>query len=245
MGTARVAGTAWGPGRAPCASTPSPGTASEGVRRQALQFPGPDPSNNRRKGSEDTQGHCQGLEPQKVVFSLGRKKTGCKHKLYFLEEECVFPTCLFIYKPRSTKFHRCGYTSPTLVPRLCVRMTLANCCVLPVWGASAGCRNGIGSPRLVTWPLRVSSSPPWLTLPSVVLWGRLVLSSRVQALLLPPAGLAFPYCFTAPGPSLPLPDCTCSHPLCLSESGLPQFWPLSPWQRGLMSYEAKRSGSAQ
>lgn len=74
MGTARVAGTAWGTGQALCASTPSPGTASEGVRRQALQFPGSDPSNNRMKGPEDTQGHCQGLEPQKVVFSLGRKK---------------------------------------------------------------------------------------------------------------------------------------------------------------------------
>lgn len=35
-----------------------------------------------------------------VVFSLGRKKKpGCKHKLYFLEKECAFPTCLFIYKP--------------------------------------------------------------------------------------------------------------------------------------------------
>lgn len=35
-----------------------------------------------------------------VVLSLGRKKkTGCKHKLYFLEKECAFPTCLFIYKP--------------------------------------------------------------------------------------------------------------------------------------------------
>lgn len=141
MGTARVAGTAWGTGRALCASTPSPGTASEGVRRQALQFPGSDPSNNRMKGPEDTQGHCQGLEPQKVVFSLGRKKkTDCRHKLYFLEKECVFPTCLFIYKSGSTKFHCCGCTSPTLVPRLCVRMTLGNCCVLPVWGTSAGCR---------------------------------------------------------------------------------------------------------
>ena len=48
MGTARVAGKAWGTGQAPCASTPSPGTASEGLRRQALLFPGPDPSNNRR-----------------------------------------------------------------------------------------------------------------------------------------------------------------------------------------------------
>lgn len=34
------------------------------------------------------------------MFSLGRKKkTGCKHKLYFLEKECAFPTWLFIYKP--------------------------------------------------------------------------------------------------------------------------------------------------
>lgn len=65
MGTARVAGTAWGTGRAPCASTPSPGTASEGLRRQALQFPGPDPSNNRRRGPEDTQGHCRGWSPRR------------------------------------------------------------------------------------------------------------------------------------------------------------------------------------
>jgi hypothetical protein len=43
----------------------------------------------------------------------------------------VFPTCLFIYKPGSTKFHRCGCTSPTQVPQLCVRMTLASCCVCP------------------------------------------------------------------------------------------------------------------
>lgn len=48
----------------------------------------------------DTQGHCQGQGPHMVVFSLGRKKkTGCKHKIHFLEKECAFPTCLFIYKP--------------------------------------------------------------------------------------------------------------------------------------------------
>jgi hypothetical protein len=28
-----------------------------------------------------------------------RKKNGCKHKLYFWEKKCLFPTCLFIYKP--------------------------------------------------------------------------------------------------------------------------------------------------
>lgn len=54
--------------------------------------------------ARDTQGHCRGRGPHMVVFSLGRrrrkkKKTGCKHKLYFLEKECAFPTCLFIYKP--------------------------------------------------------------------------------------------------------------------------------------------------
>lgn len=36
--------------------------------------------------------------PHGSVFFRKKKKTGCKHKLYFLEKECVFPTCLFIYK---------------------------------------------------------------------------------------------------------------------------------------------------
>lgn len=56
-----------------------------------------------RPRARATQGHCLGRGPHMVVFSLGRekekKKTGCKHKLYFLEKECAFPTCLFIYKP--------------------------------------------------------------------------------------------------------------------------------------------------
>lgn len=70
----------------------------------ALQFPGPDlshPSNNGRRGPgpgtlRDTVGQLLHM----IVFSLGRKKKpSCKHKLHFLEKECAFPTCLFIYKP--------------------------------------------------------------------------------------------------------------------------------------------------
>lgn len=36
-----------------------------------------------------------------VCFRKEKKKnkTGCKHKIHFLEKECAFPTCLFIYKP--------------------------------------------------------------------------------------------------------------------------------------------------
>lgn len=34
-----------------------------------------------------------------VFFRKKKKKTGCKHKIHFLEKECAFPTCLFIYKP--------------------------------------------------------------------------------------------------------------------------------------------------
>ena len=96
---------AWGMGRALCASTPSPGQPP-GVRSeaslcnsqgqifpiQAIMGGGP--------RARATQGHCRGQGPPMVAFSLGRKKkTGCKHKLYFSEKECSFPTCLFIYKP--------------------------------------------------------------------------------------------------------------------------------------------------
>lgn len=119
MGTARVAGTAWGTGQAPCASTPSPGTASEGLRRQALQFPGPDPSNNRRRGPEDTQGHCQGLEPQKVVFSLERKKNLVNINYISWRKNACFPHVYLFISPGAPSSTGVGAPPPPCAPTLC------------------------------------------------------------------------------------------------------------------------------
>lgn len=62
-----------------------------------------------------------------VVFALGRKKkkkTGCKHKIHFLEKECAFPTCLFIYKPWEHWVPLLwGPWAPSgTVPQLCFRL---------------------------------------------------------------------------------------------------------------------------
>ena len=91
--------------------------------------------------ARDTQGHCRGRGPHMVVFSLGRRRRKKKKKLavninYISWRKNVrFPhACLFI-SPGRTGSQSCGDRGLPLalpsvhVPQLCVRVTLANCCV--------------------------------------------------------------------------------------------------------------------
>lgn len=119
-----------------------PGVRSGGL---ALQFPGPDlshPSNNgRRAQGQGHSGTLSGQGPPHGSVFFRKKKKKKKKKLavninYISWRKNVrFPhACLFI-SPGRTGSQSCGDRGLPLalpsvhVPQLCVRVTLANCCV--------------------------------------------------------------------------------------------------------------------
>lgn len=178
----------WGMGRALCASTPSPGQPP-GVRSeaslcnsqgqifpiQAIMGGGP--------RARAAQGHCRGQGPlHGSVFFRKKKKIGCKHKLYFSEKECAFPTCLFIYKPWEHwvpllwgPWAPSGTALCPCAPALC--HSGPGQLLYPVWGTRACLQSQMALAALssgcillsATWPPPLTPSPPSLVFSSLIL----------------------------------------------------------------------------
>lgn len=115
------------------------------MRLCSVVVPGSDlshPSNNGRKaqGPGPLRDTVWGRAPHGGVF-FRKRKTGCKHKLYFLEKECASPhACLFI-SPGSTGSRYGDSGLPLALPLVHVPQLLRHSgpsqLFCPVWGRRA------------------------------------------------------------------------------------------------------------
>lgn len=173
MGTARVAGTAWGMGRVPCASTPVTRDSLPWARRAASLCSSQGqifPIQAIMGGGSQGRGHSGTLSgagaPHGSVFFRKRKKKLVVNINHISRRKnvCSPHACLFI-SPGSTEAHCCGdplalpsVPGPPPPPRLCSRLTRQ---LLPsrLWLLKAGLRLPPSPPRrpsslVVFQPLR-------------------------------------------------------------------------------------------
>lgn len=204
MGTVRVAGTAWGMGRALCLHSVTRDSL-KGVRSGVLLcnsqgqiFPIQAIMGGGARAG-DTQGHCRAVAPHDSVFFRKKKKKTLAVNINYISwrKNVHFPhACLFI-SPGSTGSHCCGDPGLPLalasvcVPQLCIKLAQPTVTFCLGTKHLSSVTNGFGCSTLVSGLVVSYSLPPSLPLhPTSLVFSSLIFRSLTQYIFESPSSWA-------------------------------------------------------